>query len=191
MKRFLLPIVAASLLTGCANDNLGDISTELSHSSKIRNWSDDAIAGRLLVALADGATEFTVEGLSLEVEPLFPGTKSDKMSRWQLVEFDKSLNLRDVAERIAECSSVEFVEVDIPIKRIKSESMPMPTTSLSKKGDTLILYTLSLCDSILKLFRMGLSLLTVMALFIMAAVSATLMKRRERRSRLPPGAGWK
>ena len=126
MKRFLLPIVAASLLTGCANDNLGDISTELSHSSKIRNWSDDAIAGRLLVALADGATEFTVEGLSLEVEPLFPGTKSDKMSRWQLVEFDKSLNLRDVAERIAECSSVEFVEVDIPIKRIKSESLPMP-----------------------------------------------------------------
>lgn len=126
MKRFLLPIVAASLLTGCANDNLGDISTELSHSSKIRNWSDDAVAGRLLVALADGDTEFTVEGLSLEVEPLFPGTKSDKMSRWQLVHFDKSLDLMSVAERIAESSSVEFVEFDLPVKRIKSESLPMP-----------------------------------------------------------------
>lgn len=128
MKRFLLPIVAATLLAGCANDNLGDISTEMSPSSKIRNWGEDASLGRLLVSLTDGATELTVEGLSLDVEPLFSGNKGDKLSRWMLVEFDKSLDLRGVAERIAQCSNVEFVEFDLPVKRIKSESLAMPAS---------------------------------------------------------------
>lgn len=128
MKRFLFSAVAVLLFAGCVQDNLDDISAGATPSSKIRNWGESAAAGRLMVCLAESAEALTIEGLSLEVEPLFPGTKSVAMSRWMLVEFDKSLDLRGVAERIAQCSNVEFVEFDLPVKRIKSESLAMPAS---------------------------------------------------------------
>lgn len=126
MKKFLFSVVAVLLLVGCMHDNLDQISCDATPHGKIRNWAEDAAKGRLMVYLADGAEDLNIEGLQLDVEPLLPGTKSAEMSRWQLVHFDKSLDLMSVAERIAESSSVEVVEFDLPVKRIKSESLPMP-----------------------------------------------------------------
>lgn len=128
MKRFLLSVVGVLLLAGCVHDNLDQISCDATPSSKLRNWSENAAKGRLMVRLVEGAVDLSIEGLDLDVEPLFPATKSAKMSRWQLVRFDESLDLRAVAESIAESSNVEFVEFDLPMKRIDAESMPMPTS---------------------------------------------------------------
>ncbi|MBQ8492724.1 MAG: S8 family serine peptidase [Alistipes sp.] len=128
MKRFLLPAIITLLSVACVNDNLGDLPTEDRHSGKIRNWGENAAAGRLMVCLAEGGQELSIEGLSLDVEPLFRGTKSQDMARWQLVTFDESLDLRGVAERIAACDNVEYVEFDLPIKRIAGQSVAMPTT---------------------------------------------------------------
>lgn len=128
MNRFLLSTFAALALVACVQDNLGDISNEVSQSSKVRNWGDGAAEGRLMVCLAKGATTLSVEGLEMEIEPLFPGTKSEKMSRWQLVRFDKSLDLRATAERIAQNEMVEVVEFDLPVKRVIGQKVAMPAS---------------------------------------------------------------
>ena len=137
MKKFLFSVVAVLLLVGCMHDNLDQISCDATPHGKIRNWAEDAAKGRLMDYLADGAEDLNIEGLQLDVEPLLPGTKSAEMSRWQLVHFDKSLDLMSVAERIAESSSVEVVEFDLPVKRIKSESLPMPEhRSVATRSET-------------------------------------------------------
>lgn len=127
MNRFLLSTITALLLMGCVHDNLGDIHSEVSQSSKIRNWGENAAQGLLMVCLEEGGESFTVEGLEIELKPLFPSTKSEEMSRWQLASFDKSLDVREVAERIAECESVAIVEFDLPVKRITGQRVAMPT----------------------------------------------------------------
>lgn len=128
MNRFLISTIALLLFAACTQDNLGDIPSDISQCSKLRNWSEDAAKGRLMVCLKEGADVSSIEDLALEIEPLFPGTKSAKMSRWQLVEFDKSLDLRATAERIAESESVECVEFDLPVKRITGQKVAMPIT---------------------------------------------------------------
>uniref|UniRef100_UPI00405733FC S8 family serine peptidase n=1 Tax=Alistipes sp. TaxID=1872444 RepID=UPI00405733FC len=128
MNRFLLSTFAALTFVACVQDNLGDIPNDMSQSSKVRNWGDGAAEGRLMVCLAKGATTLSVEGLEMEIEPLFPGTKSEKMSRWQLVRFDKSLDLRATAERIAQSEMVEVVEFDLPVERVIGQKVAMPAT---------------------------------------------------------------
>lgn len=128
MNRFLLSTFAALTFVACVQDNLGDIPNDMSQSSKVRNWGDGAAEGRLMVCLAKGATTLSVEGLEMEIEPLFPGTKSEKMSRWQLVRFDKSLDLRATAERIAQNEMVEVVEFDLPVKRVIGQKVAMPAS---------------------------------------------------------------
>ncbi|MBP3547595.1 MAG: S8 family serine peptidase [Alistipes sp.] len=128
MNRFLLSTFAALTFVACVQDNLGDIPNDMSQSSKVRNWGDGAAEGRLMVCLAKGATTLSVEGLEMEIEPLFPGTKSEKMSRWQLVRFDKSLDLRATAERIAQNEMVEVVEFDLPVERVIGQKVAMPAT---------------------------------------------------------------
>ena len=110
--------------------------TEQTPSDKIHNWggepgcvSEAAAKGRLMVRLNDKQATIAVEGIELEVEPLFPkATSNTKLERWQLVHFDKELDLKSVAESIAALEDVERVEFDLKMKRIASEALPMPTS---------------------------------------------------------------
>ncbi|MBQ8204633.1 MAG: S8 family serine peptidase [Alistipes sp.] len=136
MNRFFFIALLALLSTACVKDSIGDIAPEQAPSDKIHNWggepgcvSEAAAKGRLMVRLNDKQATIAVEGIELEVEPLFPKAASDtKLERWQLVHFDKELDLKSVAESIAALEDVERVEFDLKMKRIVSESLPMPSS---------------------------------------------------------------
>ncbi len=128
MNRFYMAIVATLLCMACATDNVDHIQHNEDSSKKIHNWGDSAAQGRLMVRLTNSTENISVEGITLEVEPLFPTTTdNDKLDRWMLVHFDKSLDLKAVAEKIAALECVERVEFDLKMKRISSEALPMPT----------------------------------------------------------------
>ena len=129
MKRFFLIITIAFALTSCVKEDVGDISKDVVSKNKIFNWGEDAAQGRLMVRLAEGVKSLHIDGVALDVEPLFPTTCGDaKLNRWMLVRFDEALDVRSVAEAIALDDGVERVEFDLPMKRIKSETLPMPTS---------------------------------------------------------------
>lgn len=129
MNRFFLLTILAFALTACVKERVDDISKEVESTNKVFNWSEDAAKGRLMVRLVEGAEGISVDGIDLRVEPLFPTkTGSAKLNRWMLVHFDETLDLRSVAEAIAKDSGVERVEFDLPMKRISSEALPMPTS---------------------------------------------------------------
>lgn len=129
MNRFYLAIVATLLCMACATDNVDHIQHNEDSSNKIHNWGDSAAQGRLMVRLTNSTENISVEGITLEVEPLFPTTTgNDKLDRWMLVHFDKSLDLKAVAEKIAALECVERVEFDLKMKRIASQALPMPTS---------------------------------------------------------------
>lgn len=128
MKRLLLLTIIAVSLTACTKD-VGDIYTPTTPSNKIVNYDESAARGRLLVRLVDTQGTIAVEGINLDVEPLFPNTTgNDKLSRWMMVRFNEALDLKSVAEKIAALDAVECVEFDIMLKRVKSESIPTPTS---------------------------------------------------------------
>ena len=129
MKRFCTYIVAILLLAACVKENVDNHAVEREPSSKIYNWSEEAAKGRLLVRLTDMHATIAVDGLELDVKPLFPKvTGDDKLDRWRLVHFDKELDLKSVAESIATLEVVERVEFDLKMKRIVSQALPMPTS---------------------------------------------------------------
>ncbi|MBR2429311.1 MAG: S8 family serine peptidase [Alistipes sp.] len=129
MNRFLLLTILAFALTACVKESVDDIPKDVEASSKIHNWGEDAAKGRLMVRLVEGVEGISVDGIALDVEPLFPKTTGNaKLDRWMLVHFDKALDLQSVAEAIAKDSGVERVEFDLPMKRIKSEALPMPAS---------------------------------------------------------------
>ena len=129
MNRFFLLTILAFALTACVKERVDDISKEVESTNKVFNWSENAAKGRLMVRLVEGAEGISVDGIALDVEPLFPKTTGDaKLDRWMLVHFDEALDLRGVAEAIAKDSGVERVEFDLPMKRIKSEALPMPAS---------------------------------------------------------------
>ncbi len=129
MNRFLLITAIALLFSACVKDDIGGNRTSMSSSDKIHNWSDTAAPGRLMVRMVDSESMLEVEGLELDVEPLFPkSTGNEKLDRWMLVHFDKELDLRSVAEKIAVLGQVERVEYDVKLKRIVSEARPMPVS---------------------------------------------------------------
>ncbi len=136
MNKIFFIALLALLSTACVKDSIGDIAPEQTPSDKIHNWggepgcvSEAAAKGRLMVRLNDKQATIAVEGLELEVEPLFPkATSNTKLERWQLVHFDKELDLKSVAESIAALEDVERVEFDLKMKRIASEALPMPTS---------------------------------------------------------------
>ena len=128
MNRFLIITLIAFALTACVKDNLGDIPTEKTPSSKIHNWDESAAKGRLMVRLAEGVESFDTEGIALNIEPMFPATRSEKLNRWRLVRFDENLDLRTVAEAIALNKGVERVEYDIKLHRIVGKAEPAPAS---------------------------------------------------------------
>lgn len=128
MNRFYLTILAALLCVACVEDNVGNIHRNENTADKIHNWGDSAAPGILMVRLVDATSTIAVDGLQLDVEPLFPATGDAKLDRWMLVHFDASLDLKAVAEKIAALECVERVEFDLKMKRISSEALPMPTS---------------------------------------------------------------
>ena len=128
MNRFYLFTLFTLLLTACVKDVDGNVNSNISPDHKIINVCENAASGRLLVRFATPVEEFSVDGVDLSIEPLFAASSDTKLSRWTIVHFDESLELLDVARKIAADSNVERVEFDVMMKRIKSEKVPMPAS---------------------------------------------------------------
>ena len=127
MKKLLSFLLLASLMSACVKENIDEGTTPVdSSSNKIYFASDSAAQGRLLVKLETPTEEFSIEGLELNVEPLFVGKADEKLGKWLLVSFDESLSNATVAEALAKDSRVVRVEYDLPVKRIESKKVPMP-----------------------------------------------------------------
>ncbi|MBO7264874.1 MAG: S8 family serine peptidase [Alistipes sp.] len=125
MRKLLLFLLVALLSVSCVVDDAMQ-SGGVQPSSKIFNFPVDAAEGILLVRVDSLDAEIEVKGVEIAVEPLFPSIDDSKLSRWMIVRFDQALSLESVAELVAACDCVERVEYDVKIKRIKSESLPMP-----------------------------------------------------------------
>ena len=126
MKRlFFIPLVALAL-TACVRDNIGEITPEGEPSDKIYYAGESAAKGRLLVLLDTTVDEFTIEGMELNVEPLFSGKADAKLDRWMMVSFDESLPNAVVAEALAKDKRVVRVEYDRHMRRIEGMKVPMP-----------------------------------------------------------------
>ena len=127
MKKLLSFLLLASLMTACVKENIDEGTTPVdSSSNKIYFASDKAAQGRLLVKLETPTEEFSIEGLELNVEPLFVGKADEKLGKWLLVSFDESLSNATVAEALAKDSRVVRVEYDLPMQRIEGKKVPMP-----------------------------------------------------------------
>ena len=127
MKKLLSFLLLASLMTACVKENIDEGTTPIdSSSNKIYFASDKAAQGRLLVKLETPTEEFSIEGLELNIEPLFVGKADKKLDKWLLVSFDESISNATVAEALAKDSRVVRVEYDLPLKRIEGKRVPMP-----------------------------------------------------------------
>ena len=127
MKRlFFIPLVALAL-TACVRDNIGEITPDVEPSDKIYYAGESAAKGRLLVLLDTTVDEFTIEGMELNVEPLFSGKADAKLDRWMMVSFDESLPNAVVAEALAKDKRVVRVEYDRHMRRIEGKKVAMPT----------------------------------------------------------------
>ncbi|MBO5882385.1 MAG: S8 family serine peptidase, partial [Alistipes sp.] len=119
-------ILIALLAAACVKDSVGNAPTTSTPSDKIFFASDSAAKGRLIVKLDAATTDLIVEGVDIDIEPLFPASVGSELERWVLVHFDESLDNGHVAELIAKDSRVERIEYDVPMKRIESQKFPMP-----------------------------------------------------------------
>ena len=114
-------------MTACVKENIDEGKTAIASSSnKIYFACEEAAQGRLLVKLEAPTDEFCIEGLELNVEPLFVGKADEKLGKWLLVSFDESLSNATVAEALAKDSRVVRVEYDLPMQRIEGKKVPMP-----------------------------------------------------------------
>ena len=133
MRKIFSIILLAALATACVKDGIGETPKESTPSSKIFFASESAAKGRLLVKLAATATDFTVEGVELDIEFLLPATEGTEPYNWLLVHFDESLDNGYVAELIAKDSLVKRIEYDVPMKRIEGKKVaitePRPATT--------------------------------------------------------------
>lgn len=128
MKKLLTLVVLITLVSACVKDNLENTPNMELPSDKIFYASESAAKGHLLVKLDAPVDDFCVEGLDLNIEPLFSGKLNEELSRWLLVSFDESLTNAEVAEAIAKDSRVIRIEYDVLIKPIKGESLAMPAS---------------------------------------------------------------
>ncbi len=126
MRKLFSFILLASLATACVKDNIDSPQAQEKPSDKIHFASDGAAKGRLLVKLEAADENFSIEGIELNVKPLFGGKADENLDKWLLVRFDESLTNAEVAEAIAKDSRVVRVEYDVPLKRIEGKSVPKP-----------------------------------------------------------------
>lgn len=128
MNRFVFLSLLTLALTACVQSEIDNINHEVGCQDKIYGWSESAARGVLMVRVDDPQSTLELDGLSLDVEPMFPAVESESLECWMLVRFDRELDLRAVAERIARLDEVERVEFSLRMKRISSEALPMPTS---------------------------------------------------------------
>ena len=126
MRRLIFFVLAAAIATACVKDGVVEGDAADLSEGKIFMVSDNAAPGRLLVKLAALDGELCVEGVDVEVEPLFPGAEGTKLGSWAVVSFDESLSLIEVAKKIAANSSVLRVEFDVKMRRIEGKKVAMP-----------------------------------------------------------------
>ena len=127
MRKLFTLLALSSLMTACVKENIDEGKTAIdSSSNKIYFACEEAAQGRLLVKLEAPTDEFCIEGLELNVEPLFVGKADEKLGKWLLVSFDESLSNATVAEALAKDSRVVRVEYDLPMQRIEGKKVPMP-----------------------------------------------------------------
>lgn len=128
MNRFVLLSLLTLALTACVQSEIDNINHEVGYQDKIYGWSESAARGVLMVRVDDPQSTLELDGLSLDVEPMFPAVESESLECWMLVRFDRELDLRAVAEKIARLDEVERVEFSLRMKRISSEALSMPTS---------------------------------------------------------------
>lgn len=132
MKRFSIIIALAALLAACISDPTGEPTKEPTPTSKIVNPNATPAEGYLIVKLSEescGAALIEVAGIDLEIKPLFNrATRATESSldSWYLLSFDKSADVKAIAERIATHSSVKRIEYDIIFERPKSYRAATP-----------------------------------------------------------------
>ena len=132
MKRFPLIATLAMLLTACVSDPIDGISTQSTPTSKIVNPGATPGEGYLMVRIAqecDPSFISDVATINVDVEPLFIlSAKEPKstLNNWYLISFDKSLDVKTIAEHLAMDSRIEKVEYDVVFKRPKSQSLGVP-----------------------------------------------------------------
>ena len=126
MRKLFSFILLVSLATACVKDNIDSPQAQEKPSDKIHFASDGAAKGRLLVKLETADENFSIEGIELNVKPLFGGKADENLDKWLLVRFDDSLTNAEAAEAIAKDSRVVRVEYDVPLKRIEGKSVPKP-----------------------------------------------------------------
>ena len=127
MRKLFTLLALSSLMTACVKENIDEGKTAIdSSSNKIYFACEEAAQGRLLVKLEAPTEEFCIEGMELNIEPLFVGKADEKLGKWLLVSFDESLSNATVAEALAKDSRVVRVEYDLPMQRIEGKKVPMP-----------------------------------------------------------------
>lgn len=132
MKRFPIIIALAALFTACVSDPTGEPTQESTPASKIVNPNAEPAEGYLMLKLSagsDSATLSEIAGIDLEIKPLFnPSTRAvnSSLDNWYLLSFDKSIDVKALAERMASYEGVKRVEYDVIFERPKSYRAAKP-----------------------------------------------------------------
>ena len=125
MKRFLILPLLTLTLSACVKDVASDIPKESTPSDKIYYASEKAAQGRLLVKIEAPVEDFCIEGMALDIEPLFVGKSDEQLDKWLLVSFDEELDNATVAEALAKDDRIVRVEYDLPMRRIEGKKVAM------------------------------------------------------------------
>lgn len=128
-------IVFAVLLlaTACVDDSYVCAPQE-QYTCKIINPEADAVAGFLMVCLTESASTPSFEDVAnmpISVAPLFPrkSNSHSALDRWLLLEFDPEVDVRALAEHLAQDSrieKIEFSEFIEPVKPLVCQPVELP-----------------------------------------------------------------
>ena len=123
MKRVSLIVALALLTAACVNDPTGELPSKTTPNSKIVNVNAEPAPGFLMVRLAEGIgieAFGQMTDVAVEAEVLYPRPETRAKSvadDWYLLSFDKSIDVKSLAQHIAEDERVVKVEFDVLIQR--------------------------------------------------------------------------
>ena len=129
MKRVSFIVALALFVAGCVNDPTGELPRKTTSESKIVNVNAEPAQGFLMVRLEEGVdAEIFADILDVEVEAsaLYPRPETranSSFDAWYLLKFDEKVDVRAVAERLAEDSRVVKIEYSIYIQRPEYKRM--------------------------------------------------------------------
>ena len=123
MKRVSLIVALALFAVACVSDPTAESPTKTTSLSKIVNVNAEPATGFLMVRLAEnvGVEVFgEITDVVVEAESLYPRPATRARSEsddWYLLSFDKSVDVKALAECIAADQRVERVEYSVHIDR--------------------------------------------------------------------------